>query len=240
MAEVWVTRWRLQVSPKPVLPGVWKLRGGGFVAQAQVAVGRPRAGERARYKTIFGVLRNALTAKDALDWLTSERQRVRDADGQLLDVPPWKDFAVSLLERKVQAGDIQSASSVEGYTYRLEKVILTAAWANLPATEVRHAHIQDWRDSLPTLVWRREGPPIRSGHYGPRTLNGLLDVARMIWKAATVQFELARNGSSDFRVGPDWAEWPVMSGSRGRAGACRSGRARPYGSSRSCGSHRPA
>ncbi len=50
----------------------------------------------------------------------------------------------------------------------------------------------------------------------------------------------ASAGSSDFRVGPDWAGGTVMSGSRDRAGACRSGRAQPYGSSGSCGSHRPA
>ncbi len=124
MSDTWVTRWRLEVSPKPVLPGVWKIRGGGYVASAQVPdpLHPPTEGERPKYKTLFRVMREAQTAKDALDWLEAERKRLRyDFFDPIGAIPLWKDFAVSVLERKIAVGDIQSAMGVVRWRRRVSR-----------------------------------------------------------------------------------------------------------------------
>jgi hypothetical protein len=56
------------------------------------------------------------------------------------------------LEKRVAAGDLQSASTVDTWKRILRRIILTAPRASLPVDQVRHAHIQDWRDTLPTLT----------------------------------------------------------------------------------------
>jgi len=211
MSEKWVTRWRLEVSQAPVLPGVWRLKGGGYVASAQVPdPKRPAApGERPRYKTIFGVLREVQTAKEALDWLEVERQKfVQGATNPREPTKSWNDYAVSVFEGKVKAGDIESEAGVEKYRIILANIIRTAAWAQLPVDHVRHGQIQDWRDELPTLKWevKRELKSgvikvLSTGTYRPRTLNTWLAIARVIWKAATIRFDLPRNpmdGIADF------------------------------------------
>lgn len=202
----------MDVAPTPVLPGVWRLRGGGFVACAQVRDPEHHPGprERPRYRTIFRAMRNAVDAREAFDWLADERRRVQHGVHAQTEVPTWKDFAVSLLERKVQAGDIQSASGVESIKGKLRRVIETATWASRPVDEVRFAHIQEWRDSLPGLTYDRMGPPqdrhrvVSRGHpYALRTLNGWLECSRVVWRAATAQFELPRNpmaGISEFNT----------------------------------------
>jgi hypothetical protein len=202
MAEKWVTRWRLEVSVAPVLPGIWKLRGGGFVACAQVRDPKRRhvRGTRPKYKTVFAVLREAQTSKDALDWLAAERKRIEDTDPLSLEIPIWKDFATLLVGRKISTGDIQSAAGAATYKSVLARIIATAAWANLPLNEVRHRYIQAWRDELPNMTWTRERrlktgevKVVATGKYGPRSLNTWLALCAVIWKAATARFELARN-----------------------------------------------
>jgi hypothetical protein len=203
MSERWVTRWRLEVSPTPVLPGVWKLRGGGFVVSAQVPdPKRPSAkGERPRYRTVFGVLREVQTAKEALDWLEVERRKVvQPATTTVASMKSWSDYAASVFEGKVKAGDIESEAGVQKYRDVLAGIIRTAPWAALPVDEVNHGQIRDWRDELPTRTWEvkrklksGEVKTISSGTYGPRTLNTWLAIARVIWKLATVRFELPRN-----------------------------------------------
>ena len=202
MSEKFVTRWRLEVSARPVLPGVWRLKGGGFVASAQVPDPTQRRieGERPRYKTLFSVMRHAATAREAMAWLDGERERVRLTDPLLLQIPRWKDYAVSVCEKKILGGDLASAASVHGFKNRLKRIIETAAWADLPIDEIRHAHLQDWRDLLPTLTYDRgstsslatgaypDGP-----QYGPRTLNAWLGTAGIVWAAATLHYELRRN-----------------------------------------------
>ncbi len=196
MADAWVTRWRMQVSPTPVLPGVWRLKGGGFVVNAQIAHEPRTTGERPKYRTIFRVLRDVPSAKDAFEWLAIERRRNPDQPA----MPVWKDFALDLFERRVAAGDMRSPSGIDSSRVSLANVIRTAPWSSLPVDAVRHADVQDWRDTLPTLTWQwttkyktGEIRVTRTGKYGPRTMNKMLGVARLVWRAAVVRFDLARN-----------------------------------------------
>ena len=90
----WVKRWRLRVSATPVLPGIWRLKGGGFVASAQVRdpLDSPAPEHRPKYQTVFAVMRDAVTANQAHDWLTIECRRVRDT---VFDVWPGKSMPAS-------------------------------------------------------------------------------------------------------------------------------------------------
>jgi integrase len=189
---------------------VWKLKGGGYVASAQMRDPKrqPVPGMRPRYKTIFGVLRNAQSAKEALDWLEAERRRVTAKASPTEPMKRWNEYAASVFEKKVAARDIESEAGVGKYRDCLAGIIRTAAWAALPVDQVRNGQIQDWRDELPTLTWEvkrqlksGEIKIISSGTYGPRTLNTWLAIARVIWKSATIRFDLSRNpmdGIKDF------------------------------------------
>lgn len=133
--------------------------------------------------------------------MTVERGRIAQPLDPKEQIPLWKDFAVSLLERKVQAGDIESVSAIESFKTKLVLIIETAAWASMPLDEIRRAHIEDWRDTLPTLTWTHERvikstgvkKVTQSGSYAPRSLNSYLEVVAVVWKAALVRFELPRN-----------------------------------------------
>jgi hypothetical protein len=186
---------------------IWKLKGGGYVASAQIPdpKSKPQRGRRPKYKTIFGVLRGAVTAKEALDWLDAERrklvERVATSGGP---IPRWSDYAVSVFEKKVAAGDIASEAGVEKYRTVIANIIRTAPWAALPLDEVRNGLIQDWRDGLPVLTWERmvksgSVKTISTRNYGPSTLNTWLAIARVIWKAAAVRYELPRNPMEEIK-----------------------------------------
>jgi hypothetical protein len=72
MVMAWVTRWRMRIDPKPVLPGVWRMERGGFLVRARIRDGRTRV-----VVTIIRALSTETDPKRALAWLVEEREKVK-------------------------------------------------------------------------------------------------------------------------------------------------------------------
>lgn len=200
----WVKRWSIVMSDKPVLPGVWRRKDGGHVVRTRVK--NPKSG---RQVEVLKVLADETDPKRALAWLTTERDRVRrGADDSTQTIPIFKSFAASLFRNKIDDRTIHTSSGRKKWARILEHHICTAPWALYYVDRVTHADLVEWRAMIAIMGWERHVPSnegrrlAASGdRYSPNTLNDWLSIARVIWKAATHKFQLARNpmdGIADF------------------------------------------
>lgn len=175
----WTHRWRYVMSEAPVLPGVWQLKGGGFFVRARVL--DPR---RNKVREICGPVRDAATPADALVWLEREKEKVRvGASGQPIRIK-FGDYATSLLERKIQNGDINSAKTREKWGDTLE-LHLFGFFGDLPMDELRRRDVEEWKDEVAAKLRRKE--------YAPTTANGWLSILRCIVNAYVAEYEADRN-----------------------------------------------
>ncbi len=213
--QQWVKRWGMEMAATPVLPGVWKKKGGGFVVRARAV--NPKTGHMTE---IVKALSTETDPKRALAWLTAERDRVRRGEvaGQATrSLPTFSAFAASLLESKVADGTIKTASGRKKWARILEHHLFQSFWASYFVDQVTTADLIDWRNSLAKLGWTRhaydragnarrgrDGKPRVSksaDRYSPTSLNTILSIARVIWKSARLKFGLPVNpmaGVEDF------------------------------------------
>jgi len=193
----WKWQWGYEVE-KTKTPGVYRLKGGGHYVYARVT--HPTTGERPE---VSAVLPDALTAKDArreLDRLVDvERAKWRAAP---LSKQPWIDFAVSVLEERVQQGSIESAATIDWWKGALE--VFRPAWGAHDVTAVTNAHYRHW---LATDVarWMTKGRTTKRKRrdgtnevevtkvLGPAYVNGWLRILRTISNEATERFDLPKN-----------------------------------------------
>lgn len=183
----WVKRWKTTISAEPILPGVWKRKDGGFVVRGSKK--DPRTG-------LYREVRKVLTGpeydapdgdKKALVWLT---QALDEEAKPKVAIPSWKRFAASVFEAKLADGTIQSAKGRQKWAGALVH-LGEAPWADYLIDQIKHAHIVEWRNSLPKLRWQKRGKPPQP--YEAATLNGWLDAAAVVFKEATLKFDLDRN-----------------------------------------------
>ncbi len=194
MSDQWTTRWKLELSVKAKLPGVWALKSGGHLVRSRPT--DPRTGKPVE---IFRQLPD-LNAKEAFAWLQAQVDEVKRAGTpQATKAPRWSDCALSLFETKMADGTISTSAGRKKWKQILVH-LFKAPWANWYVDRVRHAHLVDWRNALPALRWRRR-PKDPVQPYAPTTLNDWLNVARVVWTSAKHKFELAINpmeGVEDF------------------------------------------
>lgn len=161
MAAKWVMRWRYEVSAKPVLPGVWRRKEGGFVV-------RGRAVDPAgRKREVIKVL-DSPTADEARGVLRAELERVRRPPSPATPKPKTRfdAYATSLLARRVDDGTIRSAATRQKWGNILEKHLYPAFGAR-PVEDLRRAELLSWRDEV--------AKKIKAGTYAPTTAVPMLD-----------------------------------------------------------------
>jgi len=96
----------------------------------------------------------------------------------------FADFAVSLMEERVKDGKIASAAT----RIKLASVLAThliPAFGEMRMDTIRHLDIARWRSQV--------ADRIHADDYAPTTANSWLAELRVIFKAATLRFELGRN-----------------------------------------------
>jgi integrase len=183
----WVFRWKSWLAPSTV-PSVWERKEGGHFVRARVV--DPTTG---RMREIKKSLPQADLAT-AFMWLNDERKRIQA--GPLLAqrrTERFADYAVSLLERKVNTREIKSARSREKWRYTLEHLIAgteavaagteaVSGFGEMFVDQIRPLHVQAWRVGVCQLI--------AAGTYSPVTANGWLAVFHVIMKAAKRDFEL--------------------------------------------------
>jgi len=177
--EKWIKRWKSWLAPTRV-PGVWKRKEGGHLVRARVT--EPTTG---MLKEIKRVLPKADLAT-AYKWLEDEKARVRA--GVDLEKRPklrFADYATSLLERKIQTGDIRSPKGQERWSNTLvqliagtslDEQIVVAGLGELFMDQIRAQHVETWKAGIVQLI--------NGGQYSSHTANGWLSILRVIDRTA--------------------------------------------------------
>jgi integrase len=191
----WLYRWKNWLMPSAV-PGVWRRKEGGHVVRTRVI--DPTTG---RMKEIKKVMPEA-DLGTAFKWLQDERARVQA--GAVLAPPPqhrFGDYANSLLERKMNTGEVRSAKGREKWRHVLEHLIggtegktsglFVPGFGECFIDKLDVPHVEAWREGMGTLI--------RGGDYSPTTVNGWLAVLRVIMKAAKREFRLAHLATEDVK-----------------------------------------
>ncbi len=186
----WTKRWGMMLS-KTSLPGVYKRRTGGHYVRCRVV--DPRSGVM---KTIEKSLPDEPDPKQAMAWLQLERRRILAGDRpEMKSKPRFAAYAATVLERKIDTGDLKSAASREKWTYALEHLIGetkgVSGFGEYFIDRIRHADILEWRTRVGALV--------TSGVYAPNYCNDWLATMRVIMKAAVAEYELPRNPMDGIR-----------------------------------------
>lgn len=170
----WVERWRYEISAKPVLPGVWRVRAGGFLARGKVT--DPRTKVQRQVMKVLAVE----TATEARAWLDAEQRRIREG-AQVRARPAFSDYATSLLARKVADGRVKSAHTRSVVASILERHLFPALGL-LPVDQIRRADIMAWRDAA--------AAKIRAGAVSPRTASSWWRILRATMNEAIIEYEL--------------------------------------------------
>lgn len=205
--EQWIQRWHYTIAPRPVLPGVWRRKEGGFLI-------RGRATDPRTSKT-----REVLRAVDcdrpaaALAVLHEELARVRR--GTTASAPSrtrFCDYSVSLMDRKIVRGEIRSKATIERWRYTLREHLMPH-FGEMWMDEIRRADVEAWKDTVAARLETRAGPrplapPRAKGatgrrrtaprrdptrRFAPSTANGWLSILRVVVTTYAEVHELGRN-----------------------------------------------
>ena len=103
----WVERWKYYVAPKPSRPGVWRLRGGGFLVR-----GRTTDFRTGKQREVLRTVRDT-DAAGAYRFLQAELDGVRSGVTKARQTVRFSEYAASLFERKVLKGEVASAQTRE-------------------------------------------------------------------------------------------------------------------------------
>ena len=194
----YVNRWGYEIALIPALPGVWRKKEGGYLVRGRAT--DPRTKKQRE------VMR-ALDGDDPAVAYSHLQELLRAVRNPTVTAPiPSKvlfaDYAVSLLARKIDRGEIKSAK-----TRRLWGDVLTQhlvpAFGAFAVTEVRRADIQKWLDGQAAGLRRPEETRVlvantpkkrsRVAKVAPRTVNIRLAILRVIVNAFVEEHDLDRN-----------------------------------------------
>ncbi len=209
----WICRWKYWIAPKPLLPGVWRKKDGGFVIRGRVNDPRTNR-KREVLKSI-----KCTDPADALKELHLALDEIRA--GTAAAAPsqsPFCVWSVSLLDRKIARGEIRSAATIEKWNLGLRDHLIPFFGA-LYMDQIRRADIEGWKDHVAARLTTRSGPkqapsppPARKNRkdgenatprtapkkradatYTPVTANGWLSLLRVIVTTYVAEHELERD-----------------------------------------------
>ena len=174
MRTQWINRYDTIVAARPVKPGVWRRREGGFVIRTRIV--DPRT---AKQKEIRRVLPQA-TLQDAIDELSRERLAILDGGPQKTpEKIRFRDYAQKLLDKKVAIGQIRSAASRQRWRMDLNRI--NPVLGDIFMTEINRADVLKYHEHLAALV--------TNGKYSPRTCLGTMKTVKVIVRTYTNENE---------------------------------------------------
>ena len=186
MATTWTRRWKYEMSETPEAKGVWRLKDGGFYIRA-----RPTDPRTGKFKEISRPLFNARSAREALVVLHQEVEKVRSGVSEIqIKKMPFREFAASLLERKVSNNEIRSASGRKKWGVILEHHLLPV-FGDFFMDKLTRSEIVAWHKQI--------NDKVQAGEYSPNTANDWLAVLRVIVKTYVIDNELDRNPTDNIK-----------------------------------------
>ena len=173
MRTKWIRRFDTVLAEKATRPGIWRRKEGGFLVRARVR--DPRTGKD---REIRRVLAEA-TLEEAIAFLTEEKQNAVQKDVQpVIPKIRFRDYARALFEKKVQTGQLRSASSRKRWKTVL-KVHLFPRLGNVYMTELRRSDLLALHDHLSRLM--------AAGRYAPNSCATILKLAKVIVRAFAME-----------------------------------------------------
>lgn len=166
----WVKRWGAEISEKPVKPGIYRLRAGGFLVRVSWT---DKRGKQHRMQ------RSLPTATLAEAQLESARLRVEGSEKTKLS-PLFAEYAASLLQRRVDLRRIKSAASIAQWATTLQNSLIPA-FGTIRVSELSREDVLEWFSDL--------GRKVNSGEMSPRTANGYMRVMRTICSEIAEEFD---------------------------------------------------
>src|SRR5690606_1257445 len=145
----WTRRWKHWVA-KTRLPGVWRIKEGGFIVRTRLK--NPYTGRMREVRRILP----EVDPHAALQWLEQERERVQS---EFLTGARQRqrfcDYAICVLEAKVAKGDLTTEDSQLRWKHTLEHLIggtfhedgklAVLGFGELFVDEIRASHIEAWK-----------------------------------------------------------------------------------------------
>lgn len=188
----WVERWNDTIASAPELPGVWRRKDGGFRVR-----GRAVDGRTGKLREVNRALPDCRKAREAAVALEAELARVREGSATATPqgVPTFAAWAVTVLERKIAAGVISSASGRAKWDWAL-RVHLIPAFGEIFVDKLTREDVERWKERE-LLAERKKTKDAKrdrtldGGKYKPQTINSILDLLRQITAEASDAFNFA-------------------------------------------------
>lgn len=188
---MWVKRHKDWISEHPVVDGVWRRRDGGFHIR-----GRARDPKTGRLREIERSLPDCKRDRDAAAILIAELDKIR-AGGvtRAIRYPTFGEWAVTVFDRKVKAGNIKSRSGRDKWDQSI-RLHLLPAFGPIYIDQLTREDVETWRTEV--LLAEREFTAdtkrkrrLRDGKYSPQTVNTIIGVLRQITLEASEAFHIA-------------------------------------------------
>lgn len=196
----WRMRFGYETTPVRNAPCVFRLKSGGYLVTVSVR-DRRRGGRRTAFEAMHGA--SLAAAKERAAVLRGGVRAL--ARGTTRQQQRWSAFAASLFERKVTAGDLASAASIERWESTL-RLHLIPAFGDYWCHQLELTDIQEWRAKVaartklperlphPEPAKARAGLDIKNPEFlSPRTANGWLSILKNICKQMTAELHLERD-----------------------------------------------
>ena len=174
----WVERWKYHVAPKPSRPGVWRLRGGGFLVR-----GRTTDFRTGKQREVLRTVRDT-DAAGAYRFLQAELDGVRSGVTEARQTVRFSEYAASLFERKVLKGEVASAQTRENWELML-RLHLFPAFGEMYMDAISKSDVEEWLS--------KEAAKVRQGKCSPVTVNNWLRFLRSIMNEAVEELGLEKN-----------------------------------------------
>lgn len=174
----WVKRWGYELEKTPVRPGVYRLKGGGFLLRARVA--EPTTGKMVETQKIVRDVSLAQAVRERDEMQEKTRQSIEPESKK----PLFSVFAVDVFEHKKAIGKIKSGAGKQKWNGILRNHLIEA-FGLLRVDEITLEHLRAWQKS--------EAEKIAAGQLHPSTANTRIDVLRVVMGEAVSRYQLPRN-----------------------------------------------
>lgn len=174
----WVKQWGDEIDPRPVAPGVYRRKAGGFRIRGRVTDART-----GRVREVCRTV-DAQRARDAAAMLATELAALRvrlASDGTTAPLPTFANYAAAIFARKVDEGRILSAAGREKWRMIL-KAHLVPTFGPIFIDKLTAADVEGWKSGF--------GARIRADEASPLTGNTILSVLRVITAAAADEHDV--------------------------------------------------
>lgn len=180
-------------------PGIYRLKTGGFLIATQVT---DETGKKHPLTRTFPALTSMIDAQRAYDSVRAEG--LAKMSGALDSTQLFGEYAASLLERKIKAGEIKSKANEEKWLDALEThgkkpskltpLRIIPSLGSIPKGALRYAHIDRWRESL--------AHAIKAKQLSAATANTWLSILRVITSKMSAELEMRdpATGIENFRL----------------------------------------